>query len=85
MAADEHPDVLVLLDLGLPDMFGWVVARKLQDLPSEKKPFLIAVTGLTDEEARRHTQQAGVDLHLAKPVDPTQLLQLLDRFHAVIA
>jgi CheY-like chemotaxis protein len=76
------PDV-VLLDLGLPGMSGYEVARRLR-ADSEKPPFIIAVTGHGREEAVRESREAGIDLHLVKPVDPVALAGVLTRFEDVI-
>jgi two-component system, sensor histidine kinase len=81
----DKPDV-VLLDIGLPgDMDGYEVAKWIGEQPSDRRPFLVAVTGLDGEEDRRHSKMAGIDLHLAKPVDAGQLQSLLARFQQVVA
>jgi two-component system OmpR family response regulator len=78
------PDV-VLLDLGLPTMDGWEVARRVQGQPAAKRPLLVAVTGHGADEDRRRSAEAGIDLHLTKPVNPVELQGLLKRFRSVIA
>jgi CheY-like chemotaxis protein len=79
------PDV-VLLDIGLPGwMDGWEVARRVQDLPTFKRPLMVALTGHSDDDDRRRSEEAGIDLHLTKPVDASQLEGLLSRFRSVIA
>jgi CheY-like chemotaxis protein len=83
-AENNHPDV-VLLDIGLPGMGGWEVARKLQALPADKRPLLVAVTAYGQDEDRRRSREAGIDLHLTKPIDAKQLQQLLDRFRSFIS
>jgi CheY-like chemotaxis protein len=83
IAAQNPPDV-ALLDIGLPGMNGFEVARRLQEQPAGKKPLLVAVTGYGREEDRRRSEQAGIDLHLLKPVDPEQLKKLLARFKTLI-
>jgi len=75
-AASFKPDV-VLLDIGLPKMNGIAAARKIREQPGGKSIFLIAVTGWGDEKDKRQTAEAGFDLHLVKPVDPTALEDLL--------
>jgi two-component system, OmpR family, response regulator len=75
-AEAEEPDV-VLLDLGLPGMDGCEVAKRLGADPPGRRPFLIAITGYSTEEYRRLSAEAGIDLHLVKPVDPDFLLRLL--------
>jgi CheY-like chemotaxis protein len=82
-AQDHRPDV-VLLDIGLPGLDGWEVARRLQGHPAPKRPLLVALTGYDREEDRRRSDEAGIDLHLAKPVDPDQLRRLLTKFQSVI-
>jgi CheY-like chemotaxis protein len=77
------PDV-VLLDIGLPGMSGWEVARWVTEQPAEKRPLLVAITGYGEEEDRRRSEEAGIDLHLVKPVDPDELLGLLRRFYRVV-
>jgi CheY-like chemotaxis protein len=80
MAEVEEPDV-VLLDLGLPGMDGYEVAKRLRQRVG-KLPLIIAVTGYGDEEHRRRCAEAGIPLHLLKPVDPELLLRLLQELKA---
>ena len=82
-ASKQDPDV-VLLDIGLPGLNGWEVARLLREQATEKKPFFIAITGYGSAEDRRNSEKAGVDLHLVKPVDPQELAAILRRFQRVI-
>ena len=84
-AARSRPPDVVLLDLGLPDMDGWQLARHFQEPPGGKPPLLVAVTGLGQEADRRRSEEAGIDLHLVKPADPGQLLWLLNRFRRIVA
>jgi CheY-like chemotaxis protein len=83
LARARKPDV-VLLDLGLPLMSGYDVARALSGPRPDKTPLLIAVTGWGRDEDRRQSREAGVDLHLLKPVDPVQLQKILKRFQTVV-
>jgi CheY-like chemotaxis protein len=73
-----RPDV-VLLDIGLPGMDGYEVARRLRQEPGQGPgvALLIAVTGYAEEDARRRSREAGFDHHLVKPVDPDGVLALL--------
>jgi CheY-like chemotaxis protein len=82
-AQSKAPDV-VLLELALPDLDAWEVAERLQELSWEKKPFLIALADYDSEEERCRSWQAGIDLHLIKPVDPDFLRQILERFCRII-
>ena len=66
------PDV-ILLDIGLPEMDGYSVARHLRSLPSMASTRIVALTGYGAEEARRMGREAGFDLHLVKPVDADEL------------
>ncbi len=81
--AAEHPDV-ALIDIGLPDLSGYEVARHLQQLQAEKRPLLVAITGYGREEDFQRSREAGIDLHLVKPADREQLCLLLRRFHAIL-
>jgi PAS domain S-box-containing protein len=79
-AVDEFlrskPEV-VFLDLGLPGMSGYDVARRLRATPEGRDVRLVAVTGYGTEADRARTRAAGFDLHLAKPVDPHAVEALL--------
>ena len=68
------PDV-VLLDLGMPDLTGYQVARELRTRYSAARPHLIALTGRADDKQLAYL--AGIDHHVAKPYDPAELLELL--------
>lgn len=83
LARARPPDV-ALLDIGLPGMNGWEVAVALRAVSAERRPLLMAVTGYGAEGDRRHSEEAGLDGHLVKPVDPEQLLGLLERFRGLV-
>jgi CheY-like chemotaxis protein/two-component sensor histidine kinase len=70
------PDI-ILLDIGLPGMDGYEVARHLRDEPAFKDVPLVAVSGYAREEDRLRSRQAGFNHHLVKPVDPEILPSLL--------
>jgi len=70
------PDA-VLLDLGLPGIDGYEVARRIRSLPDGARYLIVAVTGYGEERDREQSAQAGFDAHLVKPVDPEQLLAIL--------
>jgi PAS domain S-box-containing protein len=80
-AAGQAPDV-ALLDIGLPDVDGNALARRLRAMPDAAAATLIAITGYGQEHDRRQAMEAGFDHHLVKPVDTTALLALLDRVRA---
>jgi PAS domain S-box-containing protein len=81
VAADFKPD-LVLLDIGLPKLNGYDVAREMRSRPWGKKMTLVAVTGWGREMDRRQSHEAGFDRHLTKPVEPGVLEALLDSFNS---
>jgi CheY-like chemotaxis protein len=72
----------VLLDIGLPGMSGFRVARALRDMPETKDALLIAVTGYGQPEDRQRALEAGFDHHLTKPVDPKVLTPILARLQS---
>jgi CheY-like chemotaxis protein len=72
-----HPD-LVLLDIGLPGMDGYEVARRLRGAPPARRPVLVAVTGWGSEEDRRLSEDAGFDAHLVKPLELSVLVEILE-------
>lgn len=71
-----HPDV-VLLDVGLPGMNGYDVARQLRRELTIKCPMLVAVSGYGQEEDKQRAHDAGFDLHVTKPVDPRKLVSII--------
>ncbi len=76
----EFRPEIVLLDVGMPVLDGFEVARRMRQLPEGQNILLVAVTGWGQEEDRRHTADAGFDQHLVKPVDPVMLQNLLAAF-----
>ncbi len=75
-ARHQRPDV-ILLDLGLPGRDGYEVARMLRNDSDLKKTKIVAVTGYGRDEDRLRSKQAGMDLHLTKPVDPEHLEEII--------
>jgi PAS domain S-box-containing protein len=69
---------VVLLDIGMPEMDGYEVARKIRALPEFEGLTLIALTGWGQENDRERSRLAGFDHHLIKPADITTLRALLD-------
>jgi CheY-like chemotaxis protein len=76
-ALTARPDV-VLIDIGLPDLDGYEVARQLRAAPEGKKMRLVALTGYDQPRDRERALDAGFDAHLVKPVDPDALSRLLE-------
>ena len=76
-AFEELAPEVVLLDIGLPEMDGYEVARRLRGLPRGRDVLLIAITGYGQEEDRRKSLEAGFDFHLTKPVELEGLKELI--------
>ena len=76
-AHDFRPHV-ALLDIGMPKLNGYEVARRLRAEPWGANTVLIAVTGWGQAQDRERTAEAGFDHHLIKPVMPADLMRLLD-------
>ena len=76
LARQFAPDV-IFLDIGLPVMNGYVVARTLRDLPELSHVYIAAVTGWGQEEDRRKAREAGFDSHFTKPLSPAVLEDVL--------
>jgi signal transduction histidine kinase len=76
VATTFDPDI-VLLDLGMPRMDGYEVAREFRRRPRRPRVTLIALTGWGQQQDRDRTAQAGFDAHLVKPVATSQLFQAL--------
>lgn len=76
LGPDFQPDV-ILLDLGLPDIDGWALARELRNHVVMSRAMIVAVSAYQTVEDRRRSQQAGIDYHLAKPVHQTEVLGIL--------
>jgi CheY-like chemotaxis protein len=72
MVSRFRPQV-VLLDIGMPKMNGYEVARRIREQDPERSIVLAALTGWGQEEDRRRSRQAGFDYHLVKPVGVTDL------------
>lgn len=71
-----HPDV-ILMDIGMPEMDGYELAKEIRRRDPDHEATLIAVTAYGDESFRQLSRQAGIDLHLVKPVDPLLLAKAL--------
>ena len=75
-AVQAPPDV-ALLDIGLPDIDGHELARRLRAMPETTQAVLVALTGYGQVEDQRRAYKAGFDHHMAKPADLAKLLELL--------
>ena len=77
VAGEFMPDV-VLLDIGLPLMDGYEVARRLRQMPGTAGALLVALTGYGQQGDRERGKDAGFDGHMLKPVDPHALARMID-------
>lgn len=69
---------VALLDIGMPGLDGYAVAREIRGRPWGGSILLIALTGWGDDEDRRRADEAGFDRHLLKPVDIAHLREALE-------
>ncbi len=76
IAKSLRPDV-ILLDIGMPGMDGYELARRLRLEYANQPLTLIAVTGWGDAQDLKKSEEAGIDHHLVKPVDPDKLTELM--------
>jgi CheY-like chemotaxis protein/two-component sensor histidine kinase len=76
-AMEKFGAEVVLLDIGLPGMDGFEVARRLRGIPKFKQSILVALTGYGSPEDRQRSEEAGFNAHLVKPVDLDALTGLL--------
>jgi signal transduction histidine kinase len=76
LAAESRPDV-ALIDIGLPDVDGYEVARRLRAAPGGRNIGLIAITGYGQPEDQKRAYEAGFDAHLTKPVAAERLKQVM--------
>ncbi len=74
--AQEHRPDVVFLDIGLPIISGYEVAKLLRENPEFHQTLLVALTGYDEDEDRRRAQEAGFDEHLVKPASAGSLQQL---------
>jgi len=77
----SYQPAVLLVDIGMPDMDGYELARRVRQLPDCGDLTLIALTGWGQAEDRQRSQAAGFDFHLTKPADFSTLRNLLDSLH----
>jgi PAS domain S-box-containing protein len=75
---ERSTPTVVLLDIGLPGIDGYEVARRMRQRPGMAGAVIVAVTGYGRRDDRARAIAAGFDYHLVKPVDPEELVDLLD-------
>lgn len=76
LATEWQPDV-ILLDLSLPKLDGWSVARALRDLPTRARMLVVALTAHAMAGDEEHALASGCDAYIAKPIDEAHLFDLL--------
>ena len=76
---DHRMPECIILDIGLPDMTGYEVARKIRESPGGSMPLIIAASGWGNIEDKRQAIEAGCDAHRTKPLDITELQELLTK------
>lgn len=79
VASSARPDVAIV-DIALPGIDGYEVARRLRADPGTRSMGLIALSGYGQEEDRRCAYEAGFDVHLVKPVEAARLSETIARF-----
>jgi two-component system, OmpR family, response regulator len=80
-ARDCQPHAVVL-DIGLPGLDGYQVARRLREQPESRNAVIIAVSGFGQEKDRQEALKAGCNYHFPKPIAPDVLRELLDKLPA---
>ena len=75
--ADLFRPALVFMDIGMPSMDGYEVARRIRATPELAGTVLVALTGWGQQEDRRRSIDSGFDHHVVKPVDPLTLTQIV--------
>ena len=84
-SAERHLPEVALLDIGMPKLDGYEVARRIRAQPWGRRITLVALTGWGQESDRRRSGEAGFDSHLVKPLDLDKLTALLERLPISLA
>ena len=79
-AAEEFEPEVAFVDIGMPKVHGYEVARRLRARPATSGALLVAVTGWGQENDRKRAREAGFDRHLVKPVDPDEIDTILESY-----
>src|SRR5262249_15776824 len=77
IASDFRPDGIVL-DIGMPGMDGYEIARKLRAMPHGERLTIVAASGFGQKQHQERSSKAGCDCHLTKPIDPARLSETLN-------
>jgi signal transduction histidine kinase/CheY-like chemotaxis protein len=81
LALEHRPDIIIL-DIGLPGISGYDLARRLRAEPSTRSAILLALTGYGRDDDQRRSKEGGFDRHLVKPVDLVELRKVLESLTA---
>jgi CheY-like chemotaxis protein len=81
LALSERPDALIL-DIGMPELSGYEVARGVREQAWGKHTLLLAISGWDQRRDREASSAAGFDVHLSKPAQPERVEELLAEFSA---
>jgi len=76
---EQHDFAVIVLDVQMPGMDGYEVARRLREMPQMRTSKLIALTGYGQQGDRQRGKDAGFDGHMLKPVDPHALARMIER------
>jgi CheY-like chemotaxis protein len=76
---------VIILDIGLPDMDGYELARRIRERPEQRRAKLIALTGYGQRSDHERSTEAGFALHLVKPINAGQLLDTLDALFSPVS
>ena len=84
LAYNQHPE-MILLDMSIPEIDGWKVARQLKDSVETQNIIIVALTGHTAPGDRKKALDAGCDGYISKPLDIpsfcTQVTELMEKYH----
>jgi CheY-like chemotaxis protein len=78
-AREFGPDI-AFVDIGMPKVHGYEVARRMRSESATSACVLVAVTGWGQENDRKRAREAGFDRHLVKPVDPAEIESILESY-----
>ena len=78
--AETFEPEIAFVDIGMPKVHGYEVARRLRMQPGNSRCVLVAVTGWGQENDRKRAREAGFDRHLVKPVDPAEIDLILESY-----
>lgn len=78
-----HAPDIAFIDIVMPGMDGWALAQQMRE--RNPRAYLVALTGASEDDRRERSQEAGLDIHLVKPIDPTRLELVLARAEQVVA